>query len=103
MNDFLAKTLYFAVPLNKRGAFHRVTLAMEHPGANIKSPDGAPCKRLSRPIFAPLLTVVLSWKHKEELSESTDLSALTKRSANGHDGTPHTIIFSYAIFVDTVK
>jgi len=38
---------------------------MGHPGANSKSPIDSLWKTLSRPISAPLLTAILSWRYEE--------------------------------------
>jgi len=48
---------------------------MGRAGANRKSPNDAPWEtlslKLSRPISAPLLAAVLSWRSKEEVYEAT--------------------------------
>jgi len=50
---------------------HRVTFSMGHAGARVKFPSDAPwetqSERLSRPISAPELTAVLSWRHEKRL------------------------------------
>jgi len=55
--------------------FRRVTFSMGHAGASRKSPKDASWSMLSlrhsRPISAPFLTALLSWRQREELSNLT--------------------------------